>query len=79
MWLPARLDYKNSHKRKNPTQNGEPQKYSWGTQKKKMKKKKKKQGATLDLPNSVGSDAWHHGQWGGPMTVKAATVKAVIL
>ena len=35
---------KNGHIRKNLTQkNGEPQRYSWGTQKKKKKKKKKKE------------------------------------
>ena len=39
---------KNGHIRENVTQNGEPQGYSWGTQKmkkkKEMKKKKKKNG-----------------------------------
>ena len=32
----------NGHIRKNLTQNGEPKRYSWGTQKKKEEKKKKK-------------------------------------
>ena len=52
MRLPRWLGYKkkqkqqqqknNDHMRKNLTQNGEPQRYSWGTQKKKKKKKTKK-------------------------------------
>ena len=33
MWLPQWLDLKNDHIYKNLTQNGEPQRYSWGMQK----------------------------------------------
>ena len=45
-----KITCKNGHIRKNLTQSGEPQRYSWGTQKKKKKKKKSHASALTPAP-----------------------------
>ena len=84
MWLLQWLDLKNGHIHKNLTQNGEPQRYSWGMQKKKKEKKKE---CTRRKRNSHRPLTWfnrkaaalprHHSSVGSEGTEHSCQVQAV--